>query len=379
MESYIIIGLVSLLIILVIILLIKVGKNRGSEVNVTERLGKFETTMTKDIADFKIDFSKNLRDDFDKLNDKIEDRLNKINDKVNERLDVNFEKTNKTFTNILERLTKIDEAQKKIDGLSSEIVSLQSVLTDKKTRGIFGEVNLNYILSSIFGENNSKIYELQHKMSNDYIVDAILYAPAPLGTIGIDSKFPLENYQRMTDKSLTMTEREAAAKLFKSDVKKHIDAISTKYIIKGETTDQAIMFLPAEAIFAEINAYHNDLLKYAYDKRVWITSPTTLMSTLSIIQMILKNMERDKYAKVIHLELSKLSDEFSKYRVRWDKLNRSIETVTKDIKDINITTDKITKRFDAINKVDIKVLENKDSSESWVFYLFINKNITPMI
>ena len=364
MESYIIIGLISLLIILVIILLIKVSKNKGSEINVTERLGKFETTMTKDIADFKIDFSKNLRDDFDKLNDKIEDRLNKINDKVNERLDVNFEKTNKTFTNILERLTKIDEAQKKIDGLSSEIVSLQSVLTDKKTRGIFGEVNLNYILSSIFGENNSKIYELQHKMSNDYIVDAILYAPEPLGTIGIDSKFPLENYQRMTDKSLTMTEREAAAKLFKSDVKKHIDAISTKYIIKGETTDQAIMFLPAEAIFAEINAYHNDLLKYAYDKRVWITSPTTLMSTLSIIQMILKNMERDKYAKVIHLELSKLSDEFSKYRIRWDKLNRSIETVTKDIKDINITTDKITKRFDAINKVDIKVLENKDSSES---------------
>lgn len=360
MESYIIIGLVVLLIILVIILLIKVSKNKSNEINVTEKLGKFETTMTKDISDFKIDFSKNLRDDFDKLNDKIEDRLIKINDKVNERLDVNFEKTNKTFTNILERLTKIDEAQKKIDGLSSEIVSLQSVLTDKKTRGIFGEVNLNYILSSVFGENNNNIYELQHKMSNESIVDAILYAPSPLGTIGIDSKFPLENYQKMTDKSLSSLERESYAKLFKSDVKKHIDAISSKYIIKGETSDQAIMFLPAEAIFAEINAYHNDLLKYAYDKRVWITSPTTLMSTLSIIQMILKNMERDKYAKVIQVELSKLSDEFSKYRVRWDKLNRSIETVTKDIKDINITTDKITKRFDAINKVDIKVLENKE-------------------
>ena len=360
MENYIIIGLIVILIILVIILLIKNMKNNSSELNVAERLGKFETTMTKDIADFKIDFSKNLREDFDKLNDKIEMRLNKINDKVNERLDVNFEKTNKTFTNILERLTKIDEAQKKIDGLSSEIVSLQSVLTDKKTRGIFGEVNLNYILSSIFGENNTKVYELQHHMPNGFIVDAILYAPEPLGTIGIDSKFPLENYQRMTDKSLSASDREGYTKLFKNDVKKHIDAIANKYIISGVTTNQAIMFLPAEAIFAEINAYHSELLKYAYDKRVWITSPTTLMSTLSIIQMIIKNMERDKYAQIIHIELNKLSEEFDRYRQRWDKLTRSIETVNKDINEINTTTNKITKRFEAINKVDIKTLEHKD-------------------
>ena len=363
MENYIIIGLLVLLIILVIVLIIKSSKKSNEELNITERLGKFETTMTKDISDFEITFSKNLRDDFDKLNDKIEQRLNIINDKVNERLDVNFEKTNKTFSNILERLTKIDEAQKKIDGLSSEIVSLQSVLTDKKTRGIFGEVNLNYILSSIFGENNTNIYELQHHMSNGYIADALLYAPEPLGTIAIDSKFPLENYQKMTDKSISNNERESYAKLFKSDVKKHVDAIATKYIINGETTNQAIMFLPAEAIFAEINAYHNDLLKYAYDKKVWITSPTTLMSTLSIIQMIIKNMERDKYAQIIHIELNKLSDEFDKYRIRWDKLSRSIDTVTKDIKDINITTDKITKRFDAINKVDIKTLSSSKKED----------------
>ena len=362
MELYIIIGLLSLLIILVIILLIKSFKKNTSELNVAERLGKFETTMTKDISDFEIKFTKDLRDDFEKLNDKIENRLNHINDKVNERLEVNFEKTNKTFTNILERLTKIDEAQKKIDGLSSEIVSLQSVLTDKKTRGIFGEVNLNYILSSIFGEKNSKIYELQHKMSNNYVVDAILYAPKPLGTIGIDSKFPLENYSRMTDKRLSPVERAEAEKMFKRDVKNHIDAISSKYIIKGETTNQAIMFLPAEAIFAEINAYHLELLQYAYNKRVWITSPTTMMSTLSIIQMIIKNMERDRYAKVIQEELSKLSDEFARYKIRWDKLSKNIETVNNDIKDINITTDKITKRFDAINKVDIKALEHSEDT-----------------
>jgi DNA recombination protein RmuC len=193
-------------------------------------------------------------------------------------------------------------------------------------------------------------------MSNGSIADSIIYAPEPLGTICIDSKFPLENYQKMTDKNLSSTERNVAAKLFKTDVKKHIDAIASKYIIPGETADQAIMFLPAEAIFAEINAYHSDLLKYSYEKRVWITGPTTLMSTLTIIEMIIKNVERDKYAQIIHTELNKLSKEFIKYRERWDKLSRTMDTVTKDIKDINITTEKITRRFDSINGVDVETL-----------------------
>ena len=355
--EYVIIGLLGVLIILVLVLIFRVKSNNQSDKDTIERLGKFELALNKDINEFKDNFTRNLSHDFDKMNSVIEQKLLLINEKVNERLDVNFEKTNKTFNNILERLTKIDEAQKKIDSLSTEIVSLQSVLTDKKTRGIFGEVNLNYILSSVFGENNTGIYEVQHTLSNGLTADAILYAPAPLGTICIDSKFPLENYERMTDKTLSQAEREVATKLFKSDVKKHIDAISTKYILKGETSDEAIMFLPAEAIFAEINAYHPEILSYAYKKKVWITSPTTLMSTLTIVEMIVKNLERDKYASVIHTELALLSDEFAKYRNRWDKLSRSIETVSKDVKDINITTEKITKRFAAINKVDIKEIE----------------------
>lgn len=351
--EYVLLVLLIVLIVLAILNLLK----KDDDKDIVERLGKLEKNVSNDLADFKFDINKYLTEDFNKLNENIEHKLMLINDKVNERIDQNFEKTNKTFNNILERLTKIDEAQKKIDSLSTEIVGLQSVLTDKKTRGIFGEVNLNYILSSVFGENNKGIYDIQHTMSNGSIADSILYAPEPLGTICIDSKFPLENYERMTDKNLTNSERENASKLFKSDVKKHIDAISSKYIIPGETADEAIMFLPAEAIFAEINAYHPELLKYSYEKRVWITSPTTLMSTLTIIQMILKNMERDKYAQIIHVELNKLSKEFGKYRERWDKLSRSIDTVTKDIKEINITTEKITKRFDSINSVDVGLLE----------------------
>lgn len=354
--EYILLILIIATLIFSILNLAKKSEDR----DIIERLGKLEKNINNDLADFKFDINKYLTEDFRALNNNIEEKLLLINEKVNARIDENFEKTNKTFNNILERLTKIDEAQKKIDSLSTEIVSLQSVLTDKKTRGIFGEVNLNYILTSVFGEKNNNIYETQHTMSNGYIADTILYAPEPLGTICIDSKFPLENYEKMTDKTLSKSEQDIATKMFKSDVKKHIDAISNKYIIPGETSDEAIMFLPAEAIFAEINAYHPDLLKYSYEKKVWITSPTTLMSTLTIIEMILKNIERDKYAQIIHNELNKLSKEFAHYRERWDKLSRSIDTVTKDIKDINITTEKITKRFDSINGVDLNLIAHEE-------------------
>lgn len=345
MIDYIIIGLLIVLIILVIILLLK-GNN-----NLIEKLGKLELNTVKELSSFRNDLSKSLTEDFDKLENKVERRLILINEKVNERLDENFNKTNKTFTNVLERLSKIDEAQKKIENLSGDIVSLQSILTDKKSRGIFGEVNLKHILVSVFGENNERIYKLQYTMPNTTIADAIIFAPEPLGNVAIDSKFPLEHYQLMVDKTKSQSERLAYEKQFKIDVKKHIDAISSKYIIPGVTSNQAIMFLPAEAIFAEINAYHNDLVEYAYKKNVWITSPTTLISTFTTIQVLLKNMERDKYAKIVHNELTKLGIEFQRYKERWDKLSRSIETVNKDVENLNITSDKITKKFEAISDV----------------------------
>lgn len=356
--EYIILGLLILVIILLLVLVTKKNNND----NLIERLGKLETDLTKVVGDFKYDFSKSLQEDFKATNEVIEKRLNYINDKVNERLDTNFEKTNKTFTSILERISKIDEAQKKIDGLSNDIISLQSVLTDKKTRGIFGETNLNYILDSVFGVND-KIYQSQYTLSNGYIADAILFAPQPLGTIAIDSKFPLEHYQIMTDIKKDKLERELATKAFKADVKRHIDAIKNKYIIAGETAGEAILFLPAEAIFAEINAYHADLIEYSYKSKVWICSPTTLMSTLTIIGMVLKNMERDKYAKVIHDELNKLGIEFDRYKDRWDKLSRSINTVSKDVEDIHTTTEKITKRFASINNVNLELKGNQENDE----------------
>lgn len=354
--EYIVLGILIIILVLLVILLIRKNNN-----DAYDKISKLELSLVKEMANFKADLTKEFNTDFLTLDEKIENRLRMINDHVNERLDKNFEKTNKTFTSVLERLSKIDEAQKKIDTLSNDIVSLQGILTDKKTRGIFGEVNLENIMASVFGDNNKKIYQMQYSLENGTIVDCALFAPEPLGLIGIDSKFPLENYRNMVDKNNPKELRERYEKQFKLDMKKHIDAIASKYIISGVTTDQAILFLPAEAIFAYINAYHSDIVEYAYKKRVWITSPTTLISTLTTIQVIIKNMERDKYAKVIHKELNLLSEEFRRYKDRWDKLSRSIETVGRDIKDIHTTTEKITKRFTSINQVEMEQINYEEN------------------
>ena len=358
----IIIILLVISILINIIFLLKTIKPNKNNLDLIERLGRFEVNITKEFGNLKNELGENLNNNFFKVNDKLELKLNEINNKVNSRIDENFEKTNKTFINVLERLSKIDEAQKKIETLSTDIVSLENILTDKKSRGIFGEVNLNNILKNVFGEKNDKLYRIQYKLSNSYIADSVVFAPEPLRMIAIDSKFPLEAYRIMVDKKKSDVERSLAFKQFKIDVKKHIDAISYKYIIEGETSSQAIMFIPAEAIFAEINAYHQDLVEYAYKKRVWLTSPTTLLATLTMILMIVQNIERDKYTRIIQEELNKLGIEFTRFKERFDKLSKSILTVNKDVEAFSITTDKIKKKFDTISSANInKEIETDES------------------
>lgn len=335
-----------------------------NKIETVERLEKNTSKMTESFSDFSLNTSRiinesnnklteSLNNNFVSLTGKIGESLDRINMRVEERLNEGFEKTNKTFINILERLSKIDEAQRKIDSLSSDIVSLQDILTDKKSRGTFGEVQLNHILMSVFGDKNDKIFELQKKLSNDTIADAVLHIPEPVGMLCIDSKFPLENYQRMIDKNISEQERKQFEKDFKTNVKKHINDIAQKYIIHGQTSEQAIMFVPAEAIFAEINAYHQDIIDYAGARKVWLSSPTTLMSVLSTVQVVLRNMEREKYASIIHEELNKLGKEFKRYKSRWDSLAKDIKRVYDDVDNINITSNKIEKKFENISKVEI--------------------------
>lgn len=341
-------------------------QNRTSQ-EIIEKFGNFQHVLTQQLVSVNEKMTKELvgmkekmNQDMVMMNEKItksmQDKLNEISDRVRENLDQGFKKTNETFTSVIERLAKIDEAQKKIESLSTNVVSLQDVLTDKKSRGIFGEVQLHQILSSVFGDKNDSVYQLQYSLGNGLICDSILFMPGQMGNIVVDSKFPLENYRKMIDLNFTELERKEFTKEFKNNVKKHINDISEKYIIPGVTTDQAILFLPAEAIFAEINAYHHDIISHAQSKRVWLVSPTTFMATLTTIQVVIQNVERSKYTSVIHQELNKLGEEFGRYRERWDKLSQHIDTVSKDVKDIHTTTGKISSRFDQISNVQIDKL-----------------------
>lgn len=300
------------------------------------------------IFNFNNKLRNELKDDFLNLTKVVETRLDKINERVEIKLEKNFEDTKKTFSNVMQSLARLDEAQKKMEFLSNNVQNLNNVLTDKKTRGIFGEVQLYQILTAVFGEN-SEIFKKQYKLSNDSIADAVIFAPSPVGTICIDSKFPLENYKRLFDENENKIEAE---KLFEQNLKKHIDDIASKYIIKNETTDQAILFLPAEAIFAHINAYNSKIVEYAYNKRVWITSPTTMMAILTTIQAVSQNLKQSQYALEIQKELNLLSVEFERYTKRWQALEKDINKVSKDVKDIFTTSSKITKKFDTIKNVD---------------------------
>ena len=200
-------------------------------------------------------------------------RMREIAGQVDRRLSEGFEKTNATFAEIVKRLALIDEAQKKITALSSEVVGLQKILDDKRSRGAFGEVQLANLVENLLP---SPGYALQHTLSNGRIADCVLFLPPPTGSIAIDSKFPLESYQRMTGDDVTRETKQSASRQFKQDIRKHIRDISARYIIPGETADGAMMFIPAESVFAEIQSNHQDLVDEAHRARVWIVSPTTV-------------------------------------------------------------------------------------------------------
>lgn len=302
------------------------------------------------LQDFKSSLTLELNNNFYNVNTILEAKLLEINKDMHSQITNSFAKTNEAFVKMIERLAQIDEAQKKIEKLSTNIVSLQDILNDKKARGAFGEVQLNNILKSIFGEKDD-YYKTQYKLSNGMIVDALLKVPDPVGNIAIDSKFPLESYRKMIDTNHESTLENIIIKQFNNDLKKHIDDISVKYILEPETTNSAIMFIPAEAVFAQINAYHQDVIEYASKKKVWLTSPTTLMATLTSIQVIVQNIEQSKYAKVIHEHLQKLNLEFKRYNLRWESLVKKIESVNKETNEISTTTRKISNEFEKISSV----------------------------
>ena len=315
-----------------------------------EFLNKTLTTF----ADQGREQQKLIQDTIARLSGVVDGRLAEISGKVSERLDEGFKKTNETFANVMARLATIDEAQKKIDGLTSNVVTLQELLGDKRSRGAFGEVQLEALVRNILPPG---AYEFQATLSNKNRVDCLLKLPEPTGKVAVDSKFPLENYNKMFDSALTESERTADTRAFKADVKKHIEDIATKYIIEHETSDGAVMFVPAEAVFAEIHAYHADLVDYAMQRRVWIVSPTTLMAVLNTARAVIKDVETRRQVHIIKEELSRLGKDFGRFEERMKKLATHIRQANDDVQDVQISSDKISKRFRQIESVDLEHLQ----------------------
>ncbi len=328
---------------------------------VTSHLGQFQAAMLEKLIEqgraeqgMLQDTLKGMTAQFSErvqqLSQTVDGRLNEISGKVAERLDEGFKKTNETFTSVMSRLAVIDEAQKKIEGLASNVVSLQEILGDKRSRGAFGEVQLEALVRNSLPPD---AYAFQHTLKSGARADCVLILPEPTGAVCVDSKFPLENYSRMFDDSLPTAERDAAKRQFKTDVRKHVDDIAAKYIVAGETSDGAVMFLPAEAVFAEIHAYHPDLVEHAQKKRVWLTSPTTLMAVLNTARAVIRDSETRRMAHVIKDELSKLAKDFARFDERMKKLASHIEQANKDVGEVRISSDKISRRFQQIERVEL--------------------------
>lgn len=310
-------------------------QNRGNQTQIGESLKLASEQLSRSV---------------DSLVQRVDTQLNQITGKVTERLEEGFKKTNETFISVMQRLSTIDEAQKKIDGLASNVVSLQSLLGDKRARGAIGEVQLEDIVRNILPPN---AYEFQCVLSTGVRVDCLLSLPEPTGSIGVDAKFPLENYKRLIDSEAQPAARDSAERQFRADVRLHVDAIADKYIIPGETADGAVMFIPAEAIFAEIHGSHPELVEYAMKRRVWIVSPTTLMAILNTAHAVLKNVETRKQVHIIQQELAKLALDFSRFETRMGNLARHIKQASVDVDEVHVSTQKITKRFGQIHRVEL--------------------------
>jgi DNA recombination protein RmuC len=291
--------------------------------------------------------TQHLANSMEALTKTVDGRLELIGGKVSERLDEGFKKTNDTFVSVMARLATIDEAQKKIDGLTTNVVSLQQLLGDKRSRGAFGEVQLEALVHNILPTQS---YEMQYTLPNGSRVDCMLMLPEPTGMVAVDSKFPLENYRRM------MASEAGAEKQFKADIKKHVDDIADKYIIPKVTSDGAVMFVPAEAVFAEIHGHHSDVVEYAMQRRVWIVSPTTLMAVLNTARAVMKDVETRKQVHIIQDELGKLGKDFGRFDERMKKLADHIRLANKDVDEVQISSRKISERFASIERVELEIV-----------------------
>ena len=331
---------------------------KSSEVN-NEKLERFQKNITESLANR-----------FDALNKQIDTKLIEINKKVDEKLAEGFKTTGETMAQVRERLQAIDAAQKNIEELSKDVVSLRGVLEGNQSRGQYGEYQLSMVLHNVFGDTTG-CYQEQYtlkkvKDGDDVRADAVVFMPEPNKMICVDSKFPFQDYQRIfeTDNS---EEKERLTKEFGNAVKKHITVIKDKYIVEGKTAPEALMFIPNDGVFAFIHQNLEDVVEYARSKKVILTSPSTLPAILVTINMVRIEVERSKNAEEINRHLQRLAKDFEMFGREWDKFSNALEQTGRRREELDHRVGRITNKFQAISTnndlgEDIKRIE-EDSGE----------------
>ena len=286
----------------------------------------------------------------------MEERLAKVQLQMNENLSHSSRRTAQSLGDLQQRLSTIDKAQEKITKLSGDVLSLQDILSNKQTRGAFGEIQLTDIVSKALPSDG---FELQATLSTGKRADCLINLPNPPGPIVIDSKFPLEAYEALRNAS-SETETSSAVRLFRTSVRKHIKDISEKYIVEGETADGAILFLPSEAVYAELHSNFSDLVREGFSARVWVVSPTTCMATLNTMRAILKDARMREQAGAIRNELTMLYQDVDRLGVRVESLDRHFNQAAKDISDIKISADKAGRRAKRLDNFDFEEISNEN-------------------
>jgi len=287
---------------------------------------------------------------------KLEERLADVTKRVGESLEKSSQTAQTTITDLKERLAVIDSAQKNITALSTQVVGLQDILANKQARGAFGEIQLNDLVVQSLPPS---AYAFQSTLASGRRVDCLLTLPNPPGAIAIDAKFPLEHYQTLRDAG-TDAEREAARRLLAQAITKHVKDIAERYIVPGETADSALMFLPSEAVYAELHASLPAVVQDAFRRRVWIVSPTTLMATLNTVRAVLKDARISEQAGLLQAEVGRMLDDVRRLDDRVGKLQDHFRQADEDIRQIRVSTEKIDKRAERIREVEVEVVEPKE-------------------
>ena len=338
---------------------------------VMEQSQKSNELNNEKLERFQAGITESLNKRFDALNKQIDDKLVEINKKVDEKLAEGFKSTGETMAQVRERLQAIDAAQKNIEKLSSDVVSLKSVLEGNQTRGQYGEYQLSMVLHNVFGDTTG-CYQEQFTMKkvkdgDDVRADAVVFMPEPNKMICIDSKFPFQDYQRIFETDI-QEEKDRLTKEFGNAVKKHITVIKDKYIVEGKTAPEALMFIPNDGVFAFIHHNLEEVVEYARSKKVILTSPSTLPAILVTINMVRIEVERSKNAEEINRHLQRLAKDFEMFGREWDKFSNALEQTGKRREELDHRVGRITNKFQAINTSnnlsdDLKQIEGDNSEQ----------------